>query len=349
MTTLNIERLNALPSEITPSTLYILKGSESDLAELYFSSEDGLTVRHLINKEEIIDLISTNTSLTSDGLTTARSLSMTGDGSWTVVFDGTDDVTADFTLPNVVIAGEYPITLTDSKGRTISGRLIGINDIPSLPGDKLFTDISVNTTGNAATATKFQTSRSINGTAFDGTSDIVINAVDTTARIASSEKGVANGVATLDSGGLIPSSQLPSFVDDVLEYPNFGSFPGTGLAAKIYVSEDDSKIYRWTGTQYLEVSRTAGTADAATQLATIRKISITGDGTWYVNFDGTTDVNGIFTLASTGITAGTGAITTFDGKGRALTTRDLQVSDIPGLDHNKVSSSASVLLAEVDW
>lgn len=67
----------------------------------------------------------------------------------------------------------------------------------------------VNITGNAATATALQNSRNINGVAFNGTADIVINAVDATARIASTEKAAANGVATLDAGSKIPSVQLP--------------------------------------------------------------------------------------------------------------------------------------------
>src|SRR5690554_4409918 len=43
-----------------------------------------------------------------------------------------------------------------------------------------------------------------------------------------SETGIPNGVATLDENGLVPSSQLPSYVDDVLEFDNFASLPTTG-------------------------------------------------------------------------------------------------------------------------
>ena len=50
-------------------------------------------------------------------------------------------------------------------------------------------------------------------------------------KISSSEKGVANGVATLDGTGKIPSAQLPSYVDDVVEYANLVSFPATGSSA----------------------------------------------------------------------------------------------------------------------
>jgi hypothetical protein len=60
-------------------------------------------------------------------------------------------------------------------------------------------------------------------------------------------------------GGLVPSSQLPSYVDDVLEYANLAALPVTGEAGKIYVAIDTNKIYRWSGSVYTEVSPTVGT------------------------------------------------------------------------------------------
>lgn len=64
-------------------------------------------------------------------------------------------------------------------------------------------------TGNAGTATKLATPRTINGVSFDGSANITINATDSTQRIASSEKGAVNGVATLDSSGKVPAAQIP--------------------------------------------------------------------------------------------------------------------------------------------
>ncbi len=69
-----------------------------------------------------------------------------------------------------------------------------------------------------------------------------------------SEKGQANGYAELDSNGSVPSAQLPSYVDDVLEYADFASLPTTGETGKIYVTTDDNKTYRWSGTAYVEIS-----------------------------------------------------------------------------------------------
>jgi hypothetical protein len=90
------------------------------------------------------------------------------------------------------------------------------------------------------------------------TSLLVTNALGFTPENATN-KGVANGYASLDSSGLVPASQLPSYVDDVLEYVNLASFPATGTTGKIYVDLATNKIYRWSGTIYVEVSPTVGT------------------------------------------------------------------------------------------
>ena len=69
-----------------------------------------------------------------------------------------------------------------------------------------------------------------------------------------SEIGQANGVAGLDASGKVPTSQLPSYVDDVVEYENEDSFPEEGEAGKIYVDTTTNKTYRWSGSQYVEIS-----------------------------------------------------------------------------------------------
>lgn len=68
-------------------------------------------------------------------------------------------------------------------------------------------------------------------------------------------KGQPGGLASLDSNGLVPSSQLPSYVDDVLEYSTLSAFPATGETGKIYVTLDTNLTYRWSGTGYVEISK----------------------------------------------------------------------------------------------
>lgn len=241
-------------------------------------------------------------------------------------------------------------------------------------------------TGNAGTATKLQTARTIGGVSFDGTANINLPGVNTAGNQSTSGNaatatklantrtisltggvtgsvsfdgsanasiattitglGTANGIATLDSNGQVPSTQLPSYVDDVLEYLNVAAFPTTGVAGKIYVETTGNTTYRWSGSAYLkitsgEVSSVAGktgvvtltkadvglsnvdnTADSAknvasaAKLATARTLSWTGDVTGSTSFDGTADKATTLTLAASGVTAGTYKSVTVDTKGR---------------------------------
>ena len=60
---------------------------------------------------------------------------------------------------------------------------------------------------------------------------------------------ITDNKADLENG-VIPASQLPSYVDDVLAYANLASFPVTGESAKVYIANDTNKTYRWTGSTY---------------------------------------------------------------------------------------------------
>ena len=79
---------------------------------------------------------------------------------------------------------------------------------------------------------------------------------------ASANKGVANGYASLDASAKVPAAQLPSYVDDVVEYVNLAAFPATGTTGVIYVALDTGKIYRWSGSAYVEISPSPGSTDA---------------------------------------------------------------------------------------
>lgn len=62
--------------------------------------------------------------------------------------------------------------------------------------------------------------------------------------------------------GLVPEGQLPSYVDDVLEFNNLASFPSPGESGKIYVALDSSKVYRWSGSTYIEISSGPSSTDS---------------------------------------------------------------------------------------
>ena len=140
------------------------------------------------------------------------------------------------------------------------------------------------------------------------------------ARILSSEKGVANGVATLDGTGKIPSAQLPSYVDDVVEYANLAAFPGTGSSGILYIALDTNKQYRWAGSTYQQI--TSGAVD-----------SVAGK-TGVVTLD-TNDINGLNTALS----------------GKAASTHSHGIADVTGLqtalDSKATTSALSTLSTNV--
>ncbi|MGB7565253.1 MAG: hypothetical protein WBM08_10940 [Prochlorococcaceae cyanobacterium] len=78
---------------------------------------------------------------------------------------------------------------------------------------------------------------------------------------AAKDVGVASGVCPLDATSKVPAIHLPSFVDDVLEVADVASLPATGDSGIIYVTADTDKVYRWTGTGYVEISPSPGTTD----------------------------------------------------------------------------------------
>lgn len=130
------------------------------------------------------------------------------------------------------------------------------------------------TAGAADTAAKLATARTINGVSFDGSANITIHATDSTARIATSLIGAANGVAPLGSDKKIPAQYIPGDIGEVLEgYYSGGKFYKesthttviTGSTNTMYVDigSTDNDVYRWSGTAYVLINDAVSTADKA--------------------------------------------------------------------------------------
>nr|DAH46085.1 MAG TPA: Peptidase [Bacteriophage sp.] len=149
-----------------------------------------------------------------------------------------------------------------------SGKGLSTNDYTTAEKQKL-AGIASNAEANVITAVK------VNGTALTPSSkavnidlsgyaakshshtksDIGLSNVTNDAQVKRSEMGTASGVATLGTDGKVPSSQLPSYVDDVLEFDAKTKFPTTGETGKIYVDTTTNLTYRWSGSAYVEISQ----------------------------------------------------------------------------------------------
>ena len=131
-------------------------------------------------------------------------------------------------------------------------------------------------------------------------------------------KGAKSGLAELDANGKVLTSQLPSFVDDVIEAENFAVLPNEGETGKIYVTLDDNKTYRWSGSAYVEIS-------ASLALGETDSTAYRGDR-GKIAYDHATDANKISSAVASGMYKVAG---TADGHIASLTA--MTGSDIEGL------------------
>ena len=192
-------------------------------------------------------------------------------------------------------------------------------------------------------------------------SEVGLSNVTNDSQVKRSEMGAASGVATLDSTGKVPSSQLPSYVDDVLEYDTKSAFPTTGEAGKIYVDKSNDTTWRWSGTTYtqikgdLVIGTTTGTAaDGGTASAhysnTSNPHSVTksqvGLGSVVNTGDSATPVSGGTTKFTTG-----GAYTELAKKVDKVTGKGLSTNDYTTDEKNKLAGIAAGAEVNVqsDW
>ena len=187
-------------------------------------------------------------------------------------------------------SGMYKITV-DGEGHVSAATAIAKSDITALgipAQDTTYSDVVANGTsglmsgadkakldGVATGATKVIVDATLDAASTNAIQNKVVKAAldgkadegHTHNYIPTAEKGVANGVATLDADGKVPSTQLPSYVDDVLEYAAKANFPTTGETGKIYVDLATNKTYRWGGSAYVEISQSLAIGTTATTAA----------------------------------------------------------------------------------
>ena len=229
-------------------------------------------------------------------------------------------------------------------------------------------------------------------------------------KLESSLAGVANGLATLDSNGFVPLTQLPPQVKEMKVVADITARDAivtkySGLSVFVQDASDDPTVnsggayYIYNGTTFIkvaeaesldvtldwteminkpttlsgygitdavnssEVSTTAapnkliktdsngdmpvsvtGNAATASKLKTSRTISISGDASGSVSFDGSKNADITLTLDDSGAVAGTYTKVTVDSKGRVTTGNTLIADDIPSLDWSKITTGTPTTL-----
>lgn len=158
--------------------------------------------------------------------------------------------------------------------------------------------------------------------------------------IATTAKGAANGVAELGSDGKVPASQLPSYVDDVIEAASYSALPSTGESGKIYVTLDTNKTYRWSGTAYVEIS-------ASLALGETDSTAYRGDR-GKVAYDHATDASKVSAAVASGFYK---VAATAEGHVASLTAvakSDITALGIPGEIPGEATTSTAGLMSAAD-
>lgn len=171
---------------------------------------------------------------TATKLQTARTISISGDGSATGSFDGSANLTLAFALANSgVTAGTYGKVTVNAKGIVTAGTALLATDIPNLDASKLTSGVlvaarlsgtySIDISGNATSASQLETARTINGVSFNGTANITVPPAGSTwsssSRISILNGSVAQGI---NIGSLLVSDN----------YSDVSNVPATGAYVK---------------------------------------------------------------------------------------------------------------------
>ena len=252
--------------------------------------------------------------------------SVTGATKCKITYNGQGLVTAGADLsasdiPSLTLSKISDVTATASELNILDGATLTTTELNYVDGvtSSIQTQLNNKVTANASitggTATKI--TYDSKGLVTAGTSLSASDIPDISSTyVTVASKGQANGVASLDGDGKVPSSQLPSYVDDVIEaYIVSGA---TALSAgwlsktsggaaltpetdKIYVimtsGEYLNKTYRWGGTTYVEISSSPGQATESS--AGIAEIATQAECT-----TGTNDTNIVTPLKMATYTSG---------------------------------------------
>jgi hypothetical protein len=322
-------------------------------------------------------------------LTNARNFSITGDVDATAVsFNGTADVNLVTTLDNTgVVAGTYGsstqvgIVTVDAKGRITSASNTGINFSTATVAnaDKLTNARNIAITGDLDWNVNFDGSTNVTAVGTLANSGVVANtygssttvpvfAVDAKGRITSvTNTGINFSTATVLQADRLTNARNFSISGDV-DAPSV-SFNGTGdvnlvttldntgVVANTYGSSTTVPVFavdakgRITSVTNTGINFSTATVLQADRLTNTRNIAITGDLDWNVNFDGSTNVTAVGTLANSGVTAATyGSSTTIpvfavDAKGRitSVTNTGINFSTATVAQADKIKTISSTL------
>lgn len=184
-----------------------------------------------------------------------------GSGTGVMSMTATEPMTISSPTGDVVVGMECPLEIEygGTGAETAAQALVNLGAAPILSPVLLGAP-------TGPTASPGTSNGQLATTAFVGNALSTVG--DLTLKEDKANKGVASGYASLDASAKVPAAQLPSYVDDVLEYANLAAFPSPGSTGIIYAALDTNKIYRWSGSAYVEISPSPGSTDSVPEGST---------------------------------------------------------------------------------
>lgn len=283
---------------MSTASLKILQGKKADLASaalnegsLYFTQDsdelfadyknaEGTVVRHQLSgsKDDLVQLEGTGVIELSDLL---KETYVSADGKYTIEIDGETESPLEYATKG------YVDTISADKVDKVVGKTLSSNDFTDTDKAKL----NSITAGAEANVQVDWNDENVNSDAYIKHKPTSMPASDVSAWAKADTKPTYTaaevGAVPLGADGLIASSYLPSYVDDVLEAADKNSFPAAGETGKIYVALDTNLTYRWSGSAYVEISpslalgETSGTAYAGDKGAAAYAHAVTNKGAEY--------------------------------------------------------------------
>ena len=171
-----------------------------------------------------------------------------GSGTQPVYFSNGVPTNTTYTLGKSVPSDAKFTDTTYSAATTSENGLMSSTDKKKLDGIATGANKTIVDSALSSTSTNPVQNKVVNTAIGNLTSLVGNTAVATQISTAIASK------ADLDTSGKVPSSQLPSYVDDVIEYNGKSNFPSTGESGKIYVDTATNLTYRWSGSVYVEIS-----------------------------------------------------------------------------------------------
>ncbi len=312
VTTAGVSSLDGVDYEVGDTLVY-----SSSLKKFYkidntesVQSVNGMKGAVRLTAADVGALGSVATAVAAAKLATARTISITGDGTGSASFDGTGNVS----ISLAVTDDSHAHTFANLKNRPTTLAGYGITDAAA---------------SGHAHADLFQKA----GGVITGLTQINV------------ASGPTIGGATFDNGWLrvgtsaggiaIDSNEIMASGHELL----LGSITSHGIG--LMVGNVKAGAVKADGLYSMNskvLTEAAGSAVSAGKLATARALALTGDATGSLTFDGSADASMAVTLANSGVTAGTFTKVTVDAKGRVTAATTQTAADIPALDWSKITS-----------